>query len=374
MALNRTNSIQNLQRFSSPEEIVTALHHELDAIKAACKKDDPDMDRAAEDFIVLFEQYLHEKGDCIDWGKIRPPAADRIIPHRNLPAIREDTTADMLGKLAVLKLNGGLGTSMGCVGPKSAISVRDDLSFLDLCVRQIEHLNDQHEVRVPLVLMNSFNTHVDTQMILRKYKHKNVEIRTFNQSKFPRIYKETLQPLPVDASDSTEWYPPGHGDLYRSLMESGELDKLLDSGKEWLFVSNIDNLGATVDPAMLQFLHEKPDCEFVMEVTDKTQADVKGGTLIEYDDRIRLLEVAQVPKEFVSLAATPTVCGVYTRMSSVIKNNCVTAINAISHAHVFFCLLCPFPPFFLLPFLASCRFTQTYPNLLKSHRLKSSRA
>lgn len=44
----------------------------------------------------------------------------------------------MLGKLVVIKLNGGLGTSMGCHGPKSVIPVRSDLTFLDLTVQQIE--------------------------------------------------------------------------------------------------------------------------------------------------------------------------------------------------------------------------------------------
>lgn len=38
----------------------------------------------------------------------------------------------------VVKLNGGLGTSMGCRGPKSVIQVRNDLTFLDLTVQQIE--------------------------------------------------------------------------------------------------------------------------------------------------------------------------------------------------------------------------------------------
>jgi len=42
-------------------------------------------------------------------------------------------------------------------------------------------------------------------------------------------------------------YPPGHGDLYRSLVRSGMLDELIAAGKEYLFVSNIDNLGSVVD-------------------------------------------------------------------------------------------------------------------------------
>jgi UTP--glucose-1-phosphate uridylyltransferase len=152
-----------------------------------------------------------------------------------------------LSKLAVLKLNGGLGTSMGCVGPKSAITVRDDLTFLDLTVRQIGALNKKYGVDVPLVLMNSFNTHADTEVILRKYHGVNVRIEKFNQSRFPRVVKETLAPLPKNFACDDDWYPPGHGDLYTSLSRSGLLDKLLADGIEYLFVSNIDNLGAVVD-------------------------------------------------------------------------------------------------------------------------------
>lgn len=91
-------------------------------------------------------------------------------------------------------------------------------------------------------------------------------------------------------------YPPGHGDLYEALYDSGLLDQLLNEGKEYLFVSNVDNLGATVD---LNVLHHmvKSDAEFLMEVTDKTKADIHGGTLVDYDGNLRLLEIAQVPSE-----------------------------------------------------------------------------
>ena len=60
-------------------------------------------------------------------------------------------------------------------------------------------------------------------------------------------------------------------------------------------MSNIDNMGATVDLKILDYIL-KMDNEFVMEVTEKTKADVKGGTLIQYQGKLRLLEVAQVPK------------------------------------------------------------------------------
>uniref|UniRef100_A0A8C9QT19 UTP--glucose-1-phosphate uridylyltransferase n=1 Tax=Scleropages formosus TaxID=113540 RepID=A0A8C9QT19_SCLFO len=224
------------------------------------------------------------------------------IKARGLP----ENVAESLNKLVVVKLNGGLGTSMGCKGPKSLISVRNENTFLDLTVQQIEHLNKTYNVDVPLVLMNSFNTEEDTKKILQKYAHHRLKIHTFNQSKYPRINKESLLPVAKDMSTLGEnaeaWYPPGHGDIYASFRNSGLLDQLITEGKEYIFVSNIDNLGATVDLHILNHLMSQPDgkrCEFVMEVTDKTRADVKGGTLIEYDGKLRLLEIAQVPKAHV---------------------------------------------------------------------------
>lgn len=86
--------------------------------------------------------------------------------------------------------------------------------------------------------------------------------------------------------------------MFESLHHSGTLDKLIAEGKEYLFIANVDNLGATVDTAILQHM-VKSGAEFIMEVTDKTKADIKGGTLIQYENSIRLLEIAQVPAEHV---------------------------------------------------------------------------
>ncbi|KAI8377461.1 UTP--glucose-1-phosphate uridylyltransferase family [Radiomyces spectabilis] len=249
-------------------------------------------------FYMLFTRFLDEKakGKKIDWEKIQSPSQDQVVAYKEIP---ETTSPDDLSKLAVLKLNGGLGTTMGCVGPKSAIEVRDGMTFLDLSVRQIEYLNKKYDVSVPFILMNSFNTDEDTKRIVQKYATHNVDIITFNQSRHPRIKKESMLPVPRSPNSPIEqWYPPGHGDLYESLYNSGLLDQLLAQGKEYLFVSNVDNLGATVDLNILHHMVEK-DAEFLMEVTDKTKADIKGGTLIDYDGHIRLLEIAQVPEEHV---------------------------------------------------------------------------
>jgi UTP--glucose-1-phosphate uridylyltransferase len=255
-------------------------------------------DTEMQSFFYLFTRYLAERAKSVelDWDRIKSPAADQIVPYTDLAQPKDSSN---LSKLAVLKVNGGLGTSMGMTGAKSALEVKDDMTFLDLTVRQIEHLNTTNRVDVPLILMTSFNTHDDTLRIIKKYANQQVRITTFNQSRYPRIYKESLLPSPKRADDDKKnWYPPGHGDLYNALLHSGVLDELLAQGKEYLFVSNSDNLGAVVDEAILQHMIET-DAEFLMEVTDKTKADIKGGTLIDYDGSIRLLEIAQVPSEHV---------------------------------------------------------------------------
>ncbi|KAI0266824.1 UTP-glucose-1-phosphate uridylyltransferase [Gloeopeniophorella convolvens] len=255
-------------------------------------------DTEMQSFFYLFTRYLTEKAKSqdLDWDRIKSPAAEQIVPYDSLP---KAATSEALSKLAVLKVNGGLGTSMGMTGAKSALEVKDDMTFLDLTVRQIEHLNTTHRVDVPLILMTSFNTHEDTLRIIKKYANQQLRITTFNQSRYPRILKETLLPAPQSANDDKKsWYPPGHGDLYNALLHSGVLDQLLAEGKEYLFVSNSDNLGAVVDQQILQHMIDT-QAEFIMEVTDKTKADVKGGTIIDYDGSIRLLEIAQVPSEHV---------------------------------------------------------------------------
>ena len=148
-------------------------------------------------------------------------------------------------------------------------------------------------------LMNSFNTDKDTEHLIKKYSANRIRIRSFNQSKFPRVYKDSMLPVPTDYEDKLDaWYPPGHGDLFEALHASGELDALIAQGREILFVSNGDNLGATVDLKILDHMLQTGS-EYIMELTDKTRADVKGGTLINYDGQVRLLEVAQVPKEHI---------------------------------------------------------------------------
>ncbi|BAT81302.1 hypothetical protein VIGAN_03098900 [Vigna angularis var. angularis] len=254
-------------------------------------------------FINLVTRYLSSgEAQHVEWSKIQTPTDEVVVPYDTLAPTPEDASEvkNLLDKLVVLKLNGGLGTTMGCTGPKSVIEVRDGLTFLDLIVIQIENLNSKYGSNVPLLLMNSFNTHDDTQKIIEKYQNSNIEIHTFNQSQYPRLVSEDFLPLPSKGrTDKDGWYPPGHGDVFPSLSNSGKLDALLSQGKEYVFVANSDNLGAIVDLQILHHLVQNKN-EYCMEVTPKTLADVKGGTLISYEGRVQLLEIAQVPDEHVS--------------------------------------------------------------------------
>ncbi|KAJ3692893.1 hypothetical protein LUZ60_011988 [Juncus effusus] len=253
-------------------------------------------------FINLVTRYLSGEAEQIEWSKIQTPTDEVVVPYDTLASAPEDleATKQLLDKLVVLKLNGGLGTTMGCTGPKSVIEVRNGFTFLDLIVIQIESLNKKYGCNVPLLLMNSFNTHDDTQKIVEKYTNSDIEIHTFNQSQYPRVVVEDFLPLPSKGKAGKDgWYPPGHGDVFPALTNSGKLDALISQGKEYVFVANSDNLGALVDLKILNHLINNKN-EYCMEVTPKTLADVKGGTLISYEGRVQLLEIAQVPDAHVN--------------------------------------------------------------------------
>ncbi len=249
-------------------------------------------------FGELYHRYISEKGTKIDWSNISTPSDDQILNYNALDEIDEEKITTLLSELTVCRLNGGLGTSMGCVGPKSAIEIKNGQSILDLIVEQIHMLNQKYGSNIPLVLMNSFNTDQDTQKIIGKYNGM-LPIYTFRQNKFPRLRTDSLLPLSKQKYGQHCSYPPGHGDFYHSIDKTGVLDQLLQNGKKYMYIANADNLGASVDLNILNLM-EKSGAPFIMEVTDKTRADVKGGTLIKTQNgSLGLLEIAQVPKDHI---------------------------------------------------------------------------
>nr|BAP47499.1 UDPG pyrophosphorylase [Gentiana triflora] len=286
----------------TPATLNPADAEKISALKSAVSTLNQISENEKSGFINLVSRYLSGEAQHVDWSKIKTPTDEVVVPYESLTPLSQDPaeTKKLLDKLVVLKLNGGLGTTMGCTGPKSVIEVRNGLTFLDLIVIQIETLNKKYGCNVPLLLMNSFNTHDDTLKIVEKYSNSKIEIHTFNQSQYPRLVVEDFSPLPSKGNDGKDaWYPPGHGDVFPALFNSGKLDALLSQGKEYVFVANSDNLGAIVDLNILNHLIHNNN-EYCMEVTPKTLADVKGGTLISYEGRVQLLEIAQVPDEHVN--------------------------------------------------------------------------
>ncbi len=202
-----------------------------------------------------------------------------------------------LERTVIIKLNGGLGTSMGLTGPKSLLAVRDGLNFLDLIARQILALRENLGVRIPLLLMNSFRTEAASLQALAAYPELPAGDLPlgFLQHRVPKILEENGSPAPARHPGDDAWCPPGHGDLYTALGSSGLLDRLLAGGYRWAFVSNADNLGAVLDPSLLGFMASR-DAGFMMEVADRTASDRKGGHICRLSDgSMALREAAQVP-------------------------------------------------------------------------------
>lgn len=233
-----------------------------------------------------------------------------MIPEDSLDAVRElprysetgeSFDPELLAKTVVIKLNGGLGTSMGLEKVKSLLEVRPGTSFLDLIVRQIESLRETTKAPVRLLLMDSFSTSADTMGHLAAHAPAGLNSTSeveLMQNQVPKIDAATLEPVGWPSRPELEWCPPGHGDLYPALVGSGWLDRLLEEGVCYAFVSNSDNLGAVLSPELLSWFAES-GAPFLMEVTRRTAADRKGGHLAyrKADGQLLLREVAQCPDE-----------------------------------------------------------------------------
>ncbi len=218
-----------------------------------------------------------------------------------LTAPEAGLAGELLKQTVVIKLNGGLGTGMGLEKAKSLLPVRGEDTFLDLIARQILRLRGQTGGDVPVfMLMNSFSTSADTAAHLaeRFPQMGGRETWELMQNKVPKVLAGSLEPASWPANPEQEWCPPGHGDIYACLAGSGWLERLLGGGVRYAFVSNSDNLGATLDPAILAWFVES-GMPFAMEVTRRTESDKKGGHLAvrRRDGQFLLRESAQCLKE-----------------------------------------------------------------------------
>jgi UTP--glucose-1-phosphate uridylyltransferase len=221
-------------------------------------------------------------------------------PHLADVAIDPDAAREALGRTVLIKLNGGLGTSMGMDRAKSLLPVRDGRSFLDLIVAQVRHARATNGVRLPLVLMHSFRTREDSLAALAGHPDLPVEglPLDFLQNQEPKLLAEDLTPVSWPADPSLEWCPPGHGDLYTAILSSGVLEALLEQGYRYANTSNADNLGAAPNPALAGWFAAS-GAPYAAELCRRTAADRKGGHLAirRADGRLILRDTAQTPPD-----------------------------------------------------------------------------
>ncbi|GAA6526399.1 gephyrin-like molybdotransferase Glp [Intrasporangium sp. DVR] len=248
--------------------------------------------------VTVFEHYYRQ----LEEGAQGTIPEDTIEPLADPQALGEVRVSDedarrALRQTAVIKLNGGLGTSMGMSGAKSALEVKDGLTFLDIIAQQVLSLREQWDVELPLILMNSFRTSEQSLEILGRYPTLPVDglPLDFIQSAEPKLLADSLRPVDWPEDPELEWCPPGHGDVYVSLVTSGVLDSLLAKGIRYAFISNSDNLGATCDPDVAAWMVEH-GLPFVAEVCTRTKSDRKGGHLATRtsDGRLILRDTAMV--------------------------------------------------------------------------------
>ena len=215
-------------------------------------------------------------------------------------AVSDADAAAALAKTVIIKLNGGLGTSMGMDKAKSLLPVRDGKSFLDIIVDQVVSARSTYGVRLPLIFMNSFRTQDDTLAALARYPDLEVDGLglDFLQNSEPKLRADDLTPVEWPADPTLEWCPPGHGDLYTALLASGVLERLVAAGYRYASVSNSDNLGAAPN-ARIAGWFAASGAPYAAEICRRTAADRKGGHLAirKADQQLILRDTAQTAAE-----------------------------------------------------------------------------
>ena len=247
---------------------------------------------AIDAFSHYYRQIEHGETGMIAEDTIEPLDMESLADVE----VSEEQASEAIGATVVIKLNGGLGPSMGMARAKSLLCVRRGLSFLDVIARQVLHLRREYGATLPLIFMNSFRTSADTRAALARYDDLAVEGLPieFLQNKEPKLRADDLSPVGWPRDSSMEWCPPGHGDIYTAMMGTGLFDQLIDAGYRYAFVSNSDNLGAVPDARVAGWFAAS-GAPFAIEAVRRTPSDRKGGHFArrKADGRIVLRESAQ---------------------------------------------------------------------------------
>lgn len=237
-------------------------------------------------------------------GYIHESEVTPLVDVPSLGDLPKASDGSALGRTALVRLNGGLGTSMGMTQAKSLLPVRGDKTFLDTIVNQVLDARTRYGIELPLIFMNSFRTEEDTLRALAAYPELAVPGFPLSmlQNQEPKLRADDLTPVQWPQDPSLEWCPPGHGDVYTVLQTSGVLDALEAHGIEYINIANADNLGAYPSADVAQWFAQS-DAPFAVEVAERTPADRKGGHVVVRDGQLVLRETAQTAPQDVEAAA-----------------------------------------------------------------------
>jgi UTP--glucose-1-phosphate uridylyltransferase len=232
-------------------------------------------------------------------GTVEPPYPGDVKP---LPALGSDARRELAergsqaieaGKVAAVVLAGGMATRFGGV-VKAAVEVAEGKTFLDLKLADIRASAARALGRVPTYLMTSFATDHEVRRLAQAASSPEAPVATFAQFISLRLNPDGT--LFRDARGEVSPYAPGHGDLPFALRRSGVLAKLREAGVSLVYMSNVDNLAATLDPAIIG-AHLAAQCALSVEVADKAPGD-KGGAPARVDGVLQVVEGFRFPEGF----------------------------------------------------------------------------
>lgn len=228
-------------------------------------------------------------------ASVAPPKASEIkdmaqLGHGEYNQLKQmGREAVAQGEVAAVVLAGGMATRFQYPEAKALFPILEDTTFLELKVRTFCGAG------IPLYLMTSFHTHEPILKFLTEHNHFGYAelIHVFQQFKLPRISPEgVIRKIDGQLDCATS----GHGDFPFAFRESQLLQKFIKNDGKYLLFSNIDNLGATFEPAILG-QHIAGKKQMTIEVADKDVGD-KGGAPAEVNGRLQLVEGFLFPESF----------------------------------------------------------------------------
>lgn len=201
------------------------------------------------------------------------------------------------GEVALLVLAGGMATRMGSV-VKALVEAIPGRTFLDLRLAEHARLSTKYGRPFPLWLMTSDATDGAIREAVQAHAQASGQASIPGVAIFPQCVSLRLTPegsLFETKEGGASVYPTGHGDVPEVLGSSGLLAKFQADGGKLVWITNLDNLGATVDPLLvgMHLDHGKPlSCEVVEKAGDK------GGIPVRYGDRCVICEDFRLPRTF----------------------------------------------------------------------------